>query len=143
MGNGARIGNRFFGLSYGRLTWNSMTTVGSGDETSYIIMIVHVVGFSMGWVMLCVRVRALDTWMWRWQNMLFFFHYYSFLSQLQLLGEDPYYPPPQPPAQLPPNDSWKWGLNKKLLLERCSYMPSEKSSLELIVFMFRSRACVK
>ena len=55
-----------------------------------------------------------------------------------------HYPPPQPLAQLSPVGypmvnlgKWEWGWNKDLLLERYSYMHSEKSSLVLIVMLFR------
>ena len=38
---------------------------------------------------------------------------------------------------------WEWGWGKELLLERYSFMQSEKSSLVLTVMLFRSKACLR
>ena len=38
---------------------------------------------------------------------------------------------------------WEWGWDKELLLERYSFMHSEKSSLVLTVMLFRSKACLR
>ena len=38
---------------------------------------------------------------------------------------------------------WEWGWDKELLLERYSFMHSEKSSLVPTVMLFRSKACLR
>ena len=38
---------------------------------------------------------------------------------------------------------WKWGWDMELLLERYSFIHSEKSSLVLTVMLFRSKACLR
>ena len=72
--------------------------------------------------------------------------------QAHCLSGYSHYPPPQPPAQLSLHQGgypmvnfgkWEWGWDKELLLERYSFMHSEKSSLLLIVMLFRSKACLR